>query len=192
MRTVIARLENLRQEIRELSAEEKNPFDLHYRIKDFDSVVEKCQRKGYELSMESIQKHILDVAGVRVITDFRDEIYTTKAAIIRQPSMTIVEETDYVQTPKVNGYQSLHLDAEMDIYFAETSKRVPVEIQIRTKAMDLWASMEHILRYKNPSPSPDVEEMFKRSAEELATFDSSAMNLRDFNDSDAAQKNSEV
>ena len=94
--------------------------------------------------------------------------------------MTVVERKDYVKNPKENGYRSLHLIVEMDIYFMETSKRIPVEIQIRTEAMDLWASQEHRLHYKNANPSPETVERFSTLAKVLADFDEQAMALRDF------------
>ena len=178
MRTVMARLENLRQET-ELS-DNRTPFDsIEWRIKTFDSVVEKCNRKGYELTMESIKKNITDIAGVRVVTPFRDDIYTVEKAIIRQPSMTVMERRDYVEQPKHNGYQSLHLIVFMEIYFMNTSKAIPVEIQIRDKAMDLWATLDHIIGYKNPNANPDNLEQFKMISEILTNFDTKAIELRD-------------
>lgn len=179
MRTVMARLENLRQET-ELS-DNRTPFDsIEWRIKTFDSVVEKCNRKGYELTMESIKKNITDIAGVRVVTPFRDDIYTVEKAIIRQPSMTVMERRDYIEQPKHNGYQSLHLIVFMEIYFMNTSKAIPVEIQIRDKAMDLWATLDHIIGYKNPNANPDNLEQFKMISEILTDFDTKAIELRDY------------
>ena len=140
MRTVMARLENLRQET-EMSGD-RSPFDsLEWRVKTFDSVIEKCNRKGYELTMDSIKNNIKDIAGVRVVTPFRDDIKIVRDAIIRQPSMTVIDERNYVENPKKNGYRSLHLIVFMEIYFMNSSKAIPVEIQIRDKAMDLWATL---------------------------------------------------
>ena len=193
MRTVMARLENLRQET-ELS-DNRTPFDsIEWRIKTFDSVVEKCNRKGYELTMESIKKNITDIAGVRVVTPFRDDIYTVEKAIIRQPSMTVMERRDYIEQPKHNGYQSLHLIVFMEIYFMNTSKAIPVEIQIRDKAMDLWATLDHIIGYKNPNANPDNLEQFKMISEILTDFDTKAIELRDYalntNNQNTDQQNS--
>ncbi|MBP5674964.1 GTP pyrophosphokinase family protein [Candidatus Saccharibacteria bacterium] len=178
MRTVMARLENLKSEM-ELSPE-RSPFkSISSRIKDFDSAVEKCKRKGLDINLESF-KNMHDIAGVRIIVPYQDDIYTVRNAVIRQPSMTVVDERDYVEKPKPNGYRSLHLIVEMEIYFMETSKRVPVEIQIRTEAMELWASQEHRLRYKNDDPSPEAVNRFSIIAQILADFDKQAMELRDF------------
>lgn len=179
LRTVMARLENLRQET-EMS-DIRSPFDsLEYRIKTFDSTIEKCNRKGYELTMDSIKTNIRDIAGVRVVTPFRDDIYTIEKAIIRQPSMTVIERRDYIEHPKYNGYQSLHLIVFMEIYFMNTSKAIPVEIQIRDKAMDLWATLDHIIGYKKPAASPENTEAFQHIAEILSDFDAKAMELRDY------------
>lgn len=194
LRTVMARLENLRQET-ELS-DTRTPFDsIEWRIKSFESVEEKCNRKCYDFTMESIKKNITDIAGIRVVTPFRDDIYTIEKAIIRQPSMTVMERRDYVAKPKHNGYQSLHLIVFMDIYFMNTSKFIPVEIQLRDKAMDLWATLDHIIGYKNPNATPDNLEQFKSISEILTDFDTKAMELRDYalgtpNPNDNMQQNS--
>ncbi|MBQ6127454.1 GTP pyrophosphokinase family protein [Candidatus Saccharibacteria bacterium] len=179
LRTVTARLENLRQET-EMNGERSLFDSIEWRIKSFDSVVEKCRRKGYDLTFESIKSNITDIVGVRVVTPFRDDIYTVEKAIIRQPSMSVMERRDYVEKPKHNGYQSLHLIVFMEIYFMNTSKAIPVEIQIRDKAMDLWATLEHIVGYKNPLASPDNLSQFKRIAEILNDFDETAMELRNY------------
>ena len=182
MRTVMARLKNLESEM-ELSPK-RNPFkSITSRIKCFESTKEKCKRKGWELNMETFRE-MHDIAGVRIITPYEDDIYVIRDAVIRQPSMTVVEERDYVAEPKPNGYRSLHLIVEMEIYFMETSKRVPVEIQIRTEAMELWASQEHRLRYKNGDPSPEAESMFLAIGQVLADFDRKAMELRNFRSSE--------
>ncbi len=181
LRTVMARLENLRQET-EMSGD-RSPFDsLEWRVKTFDSVIEKCNRKGYELTMDSIKNNIKDIAGVRVVTPFRDDIKIVRDAIIRQPSMTVIDERNYVEHPKKNGYRSLHLIVFMEIYFMNSSKAIPVEIQIRDKAMDLWATLEHIVGYKNPKASPDNLKQFKIIGEILADFDTKAIELRDYAD----------
>ncbi len=182
MRTVLARLENLKSEM-ELSPD-RNPFkSISSRIKTFDSTIEKCKRRGFDVCMETF-RDMHDIAGVRIIVPYKDDIYTVKKAVTRQPSMTVIECRDYVKDPKPNGYRSLHLIVEMEIYFMETSKRVPVEIQIRTEAMELWASQEHRLRYKNDDPSPEAVSKFAAAAQVLADFDQMAMELRDFREQD--------
>ena len=178
LRTVMARLTNLQVEMERSS--ERSPFDsIDSRIKSFDSAIDKCRRRGLPLTIESL-KSFHDIAGIRIITPFRDDIYTVAEALGHQPSMTIVEKKDYVEKPKENGYSSLHLSVLMELYFMNSSKAIPVEIQIRDKAMDLWATLEHIVKYKNPNPGPEAERQFKRIAEVLNQFDLSAMQLRDY------------
>lgn len=177
MRTVLARLENLRQEM-ELS-DENSPFmAIESRTKEFQSALDKLNRKNEPKTMESIRK-MHDIVGIRVIVPFLDDIYRVRDAIMRQPSMKVEITKDYVVQPKDTGYRSLHLLVKMQVYFMETTKEIPVEIQIRTKAMDLWASMEHLLRYKNSSPSEQADAEFARIADLLKDFDERAMKLRD-------------
>lgn len=178
MRTVLARIENLHEEM-DLS-DERNIYDIiESRIKEFESVLEKLERKGLEKNIDAIKQNIRDVAGIRIVTLFKDDIYKIRDALVKQPSMEILEERDYVAEPKKNGYRSLHLIVSMHIYFRERSISIPVEIQIRTKAMDLWASIEHHCRYKNDNPSEKAPEAFSRIAKILDEFDEEAIGLRD-------------
>ena len=141
-----------------------DPFDrIEGRIKTFDSVVKKCSRKGYPLNIEGIKKNVKDVAGIRIITIFRDEIDQVADLIAKIPGMNVVSKEDYVKNPKENGYSSLHLDVRVEIYSpGEGSKLVPIEIQIRDKSMNLWASVEHIVKYKknNLVYDPEFEEIY--------------------------------
>ncbi len=178
MRTVLARLENIKQEMENRTG--VHSYDIFHRMKPFCGVIEKCHRRGYDYTIEAIKAHVLDIAGIRVVVDFPDDIETVKRAIIRQPSMFVVEEKDYVKNPKSNGYKSLHLNVEMDIYFEETNMRPPVEIQIRDQAMDLWARLEHRIKYKKEAAAPEAIEMFKRAAEMLDRFDASVVKLRNY------------
>lgn len=178
MRTVLARIENLHEEM-ELS-DERNFYDtIESRIKNFESVMEKLERKGYEQNISSIKANMHDVAGIRIVTLFKDDIYKIRDALLKQPSMEVIEERDYIESPKKTGYRSLHLIVLMHIYFRERAVSVPVEIQIRTKAMDLWASLEHYCRYKNDNPSEKAPETFDRIAKILDEFDNEAIELRD-------------
>ena len=178
LRTVMARLTNLQVEMERST--ERSPFDgIDYRIKSFDSAIDKCRRRGLPLTIESL-KSLHDIAGIRIITPFLDDIKKVAETLGHQPSMTIVEKRDYVESPKENGYSSLHLIVLMEIYFMNSSKAIPVEIQIRDKAMDLWATLEHIVKYKNPNPGPEAERQFKEIAETLSRFDEMAIELRDY------------
>lgn len=175
------RIENARRMIT-ADPSKYDPFDrIESRIKSFDSVVKKCGRKKYDLTIEGIKKNVKDIAGIRIITIFRDEIYKVADLIAKIPGLNIVSREDYVDNPKDNGYSSLHLEVQVEIYSpGEGSKLIPIEIQIRDKAMNLWASVEHIVKYKKKDHDPKAEAYFKKMAETLKAFDEVAMNLRDY------------
>lgn len=182
LRITTARIKNI-MEAYDRSLE-RNPFDaIESRIKTFESVDEKCHRKGYDLTIDAIKKNVLDVAGIRIITPFRDDIFTVAEMLHHIPGINIDDEKDYVSNPKPNGYSSYHLHVRVEIYspLTNSSKLIPIEIQLRDKAMDMWATIEHIVRYKNDDPSPEATERFKRIADILVQFDEMAMELRDFN-----------
>lgn len=178
MRIVLARIENLRQEAEAFSVD-RSPFaSIQSRIKTFESTVDKCLNRGYACDMKAI-KELHDIAGIRIITLYKDDIYRIRDALVRQPSIEVLEERDYVANPKDNGYRSLHLIISVHVYFCESTRSVPVEVQIRTKAMDLWASVEHDIKYKNDTPSEEAPQTFARIAKILEDFDEKAMRLRD-------------
>ena len=177
LRNVLASIENLRQQMS--LGDDRNPFSIvTSRIKTFDSAIEKCERKFGDTSIERLRS-LQDIAGVRIITDFEDDIFVIHDMLTRVPTFTVIEKNDYIAEPKPNGYRSLHLIVTVNIFFEGRSCMVPVEIQIRDKAMDLWASLEHIIKYKHPNPSATVVEQFKRIADSLAKFDKDAMRIRD-------------
>ena len=171
-----------------------DPFDrIEGRIKTFDSTVKKCIRKGYVLDIEEIKKNIKDIAGIRIITIFRDEIDEVADLIAKIPGINIISREDYAKTPKENGYSSLHLSVQVEIYSPdEGSKLVPIEIQIRDKSMNLWASVEHIVKYKKNNHDPQAEAYFKKMAEILTTFDEVAMQLRDYGEVAKANESASV
>ena len=126
-----------------------NPIDtIKSRVKNVFSVIEKLDRKGFAVSMESAEENLYDVAGVRIICPYIDDIYIVADRIRRQDDLRVLLEKDYIQNPKKNGYRSLHLVVEVPVFLADSKKYVKVEIQLRTIAMDSWASLEHQLRYK--------------------------------------------
>ena len=169
-----------------------DPFDrIEGRIKTFDSTVKKFSRKysDCKLCIEEIKRNIKDVAGIRIITIFRDEIGQVVDLIAKIPGINIVSRDDYVENPKENGYSSLHLEVQVEIYSpGEGSKFVPIEIQIRDKSMNLWASVEHIVKYKKHNHDPKAEAYFKKMAEILGEFDRVAMQLRDYGEVISANK----
>ncbi|MBR1802201.1 hypothetical protein IJ768_03185 [Candidatus Saccharibacteria bacterium] len=172
-----------------------SPFDtVKSRLKTFDSALEKLDRRGWERSAAGFEK-MKDIAGIRIVTPFLRDVYeirdTLKAQIEKtkpKNAMRIVEVEDYIlDKPKPNGYRSLHILAEVKVSAAKGDKAVwvPVEIQIRTKAQDLWASIEHKLKYKNPHPSKDTEAKLAEVANYLCGFDEMIEHLRDENDEEA-------
>lgn len=128
---------------------DRNPINsIKTRLKSFQSMRDKLQRKGIDLAVNSIEENLNDVAGVRVICSFTDDVFMLAEALLKQDDITLVEAKDYINNPKPNGYRSLHLIVTVPIFLAHEKRLMKVEIQLRTIAMDSWASLEHQLRYK--------------------------------------------
>ena len=126
-----------------------NPINsIKKRLKNPEGIYNKVLKKGYEYSLENVESHIYDVAGVRVVCTFLDDVYTIANSLLAQDDIVLIEKKDYIQNPKPNGYRSLHLIVEVPIFLKDGKKMMKVEIQLRTIAMDWWASLEHQLRYK--------------------------------------------
>ena len=125
------------------------------RLKKIPSIMEKMERKGYEVSVESIEKNLDDIAGIRVVCSFEEDVYTLAEALLRQDDITLIEEKDYIKNPKPSGYRSLHLIVSVPIFLDDEKRIMKVEIQLRTIAMDCWASLEHQLRYKKNNKSTE-------------------------------------
>ena len=122
---------------------------IEYRIKTLDSIIDKLKRRDLDVTIDNIYKHITDVAGIRVICNYLDDIYYLRSLLTRSESFKVLKEVDYIQEPKDTGYRSLHLIVEVPFVISEGTLKLPVEIQLRTIAMDMWASLEHELRYKS-------------------------------------------
>ncbi len=128
---------------------DRNPISsIKTRLKSAESMHEKLQKRGLPLSVSSIEENLADVAGVRVICSFPKDVYTIAESLLKQDDICLVEEKDYIKNPKPNGYRSLHLIVTVPIFLAHEKRLMKVEIQLRTIAMDSWASLEHQLRYK--------------------------------------------
>lgn len=134
----------------ELSLEgEANPIDaIESRLKSPESIIEKVDRKGIDFSVEAIEEHIDDIAGIRVICSFESDVYLIAEALLRQTDVQLIERIDYIANPKPSGYRSLHLVISIPIFLYDEKKIMKVEVQLRTMAMDMWASLEHKLAYK--------------------------------------------
>ena len=128
---------------------DRNPINsIKSRLKSFGSMRDKLLRKGLTLTVDNIEECLNDVAGVRVICSFTDDVFMLAEALLNQDDITLVEAKDYINNPKPNGYRSLHLIVTVPIFLAHEKRLMKVEIQLRTIAMDSWASLEHQLRYK--------------------------------------------
>ena len=127
--------------------------------------MEKLQRKGYPLTARSARQHLMDIAGVRVVCNYVNDIYALAELLSMRGDFKTVKVKDYIKNPKPSGYRSLHMIVMVPVYLSTSRREVPVEIQIRTIAMDFWASLEHQLKYKATSEVPDS---LKQELQELA------------------------
>ena len=128
---------------------DRNPINgMKTRLKSLFSIREKLEGKGLELSVRAIEENINDIAGVRVICSFTDDVYMLRDALLKQDDIKLICEKDYIKNPKPNGYRSLHLIVSVPIFLSHEKRSMKVEIQLRTISMDSWASLEHQLRYK--------------------------------------------
>ena len=158
---------------------DRNPFEsISCRIKTPKSIVEKLQRKGYPLTVDSIEQNLNDVAGIRVICSFRDDIYTLSKRLCSQDDIRVIEIKDYIKSPKPNGYRSLHLILEVPIFLLDEKKYMRVEVQFRTIAMDFWASLEHKVKYKKDILNSDeISFELKKCAEEISRIDTKMQDI---------------
>ncbi len=128
---------------------DRNPIEtIKSRLKSPESIIDKVNRKKLPMTVESIEKNINDIAGIRVICSFQSDIYMLAEAFLKQDDITLVEKKDYIQAPKSNGYRSLHLIVEIPIFLRDEKRIMKVEVQFRTISMDWWASLEHKICYK--------------------------------------------
>lgn len=133
-----------------------NPIHhMEYRLKSVNSILGKLEKRGLEVSLDSIVTNLTDIAGVRIICNYVSDVYKIADLLIKQSDIKLIAKKDYIKHPKENGYRSLHLVVEVPIFLAEKVQPTTVEIQIRTIAMDFWASLEHHLRYKADNEVPD-------------------------------------
>lgn len=127
----------------------RNPIHhIESRIKTPTSILEKLQRYGKEPTLENAERYIMDIAGIRIICSYIHDVYNLLELLERQDDLTIVTIKDYIADPKPNGYRSLHAIVRIPVYFLDKKELIPVEVQLRTVAMDFWASLEHDLKYK--------------------------------------------
>ncbi len=158
----------------------RNPIEsIKTRLKSPHSIVEKMQRKGWELTPENIEKYLSDVAGVRVICSFLEDIYSLATVLTRQDDIVVVEIKDYIASPKPNGYRSLHLILGIPIFLSGGKKHMRAEVQFRTIAMDFWASLEHKMKYKQDIENAEaVAKELKSCADAICHVDRRMQDIR--------------
>ncbi len=154
IREVRTKLEVLNDELSIRNS--RNPIEfIESRIKRPLSIVDKLKRYGEPVNVESIERSLNDVAGIRVICPFIDDIYSVADMLLSQDDITLIKKKDYIENPKPNGYRSLHRILEVPVFFSNQKKPMRVEVQIRTIAMDFWSSVDHQLKYKHDVPNAD-------------------------------------
>ena len=161
-----------------LDSEFKTKYDhnpIHHledRVKSPQSILEKLNRKGLPFSCDTAKRELNDIGGVRVVCNYIDDIYTVADLLTSQDDVKLIKRKDYIKNPKPNGYRSLHLVIETPVYLSEKKELVHVEVQIRTIAMNFWATLEHDLKYKTDSVvSAELAEQLKNCAETIADTD---------------------
>lgn len=153
---------------------DRNPIEsIKTRLKSAESIVEKLKKKDFIPNVHTIEENLADVAGVRVICSFVTDIYTIADCLLKQDDIKLIQKRDYIKSPKENGYRSLHLIVEVPIFLRQEKRYMKVEIQLRTIAMDFWASLEHKVRYKKGLPKELENEIFA----ELASCATASANL---------------
>ena len=168
------KLEILNEEFK--AKAKRNPIEyIKSRVKSIDSIVEKLQRKNLPLTSASAQENLMDIAGVRVICAFVDDIYRVARMFEQQDDITIICVKDYIRNPKPNGYRSYHVVVEVPVFFSTHVEPVRVEVQIRTIAMDFWATLEHDLYYKEKDVnSEELYSRLKKCADTITETDGDA------------------
>ena len=164
----------------------RNPFEsIKSRLKTPESIYEKLERKGHPITVDNIREHLTDVAGLRVICSFPDDIYRLADLVIRQDDILLLRKKDYIQNPKDNGYRSLHLILSVPIFLSNEKKYMKAEVQFRTIAMDFWASLEHKLKYKkNVKNATQIVAQLKACADSIEMLDYQMQDLRNKIDMD--------
>lgn len=156
-----------------------NPIHhMECRLKTPRSMIEKLRKYGLPIDIALAREHLLDIAGVRVICNYIDDVYTIERLLLKQSDMRLIKRRDYIAQPKPNGYRSLHIVMSVPVFLSDTREGVPVEIQIRTIAMDMWASLEHKLRYKNRAAEfAAYTEQLQQCASQLAAIDQTMQSI---------------
>ncbi len=179
IREVRTKLEVLNDELAVRSPH--NPIEMiKSRVKKPVSIAGKLKRRGYEMSVDSIRRNLNDVAGIRVICAFIDDIYKIAGMLSSQDDITVIQVKDYIRHPKANGYRSYHMIVEIPVFFSDEKVPMRVEVQIRTIAMDFWASLEHQMKYKQDIEG--AEEIVERLAQIAGQINRTDMEMQEIRD----------
>lgn len=179
IREVTTKLEVLNDELSLYG--NRNPIeDIQSRIKTPMSIAEKLKKMGKRGSVDEIMENLNDVAGIRVVCPFIQDIYRVADMLTRQDDITVIKVKDYIKYPKQNGYRSYHLIVEVPVFFSDVTQPMRVEVQIRTVAMNFWASLEHQIRYKKDiEDTEDISRELKECADTIAVTDEKMQRLKD-------------
>ncbi len=179
LKKVNTKLEILNDEFRHVH--KYNPIEyFKSRIKTPESIVKKLKRGGYESTIANMVKYVNDIAGIRLVCSFTSDIYRLAEMIRRQNDLTVVTVKDYIKTPKESGYKSYHMLVTVPIFLSEGVVDTKVEIQIRTIAMDFWASLEHKIYYKFEGNAPDyISKELRDCASMVSMLDAKMLRLNE-------------
>lgn len=164
----------------------RNPIEsIKTRLKSPMSIVQKLRRSGHALTLENMETKLSDIAGIRVICSFQEDIYHLADMLSRQDDISVVQVKDYIKNPKPNGYRSLHLIVETPIYLSTEKLYLRAEVQFRTIAMDFWASLDHKLKYKKDVPNADyIVDELRKCADAISDIDERMQQIRAMIDAD--------
>lgn len=178
IREVRTKLEVLNDELS--IRHKRNPINhIASRIKRPLSIIQKLKRYDAPFTVEAVEANLNDVAGIRVICSFIDDIYAVADMLLKQDDITLIRRKDYIQNPKPNGYRSLHLIVEIPVFFSEQKRNLRVEVQIRTIAMDFWANVDHQLKYKQDVENPEkISAQLKECADIIAQTDARMLAIK--------------
>lgn len=178
MSNLMTRLETLNKDYR-IKYQNYPIHNMQKRIKSKKSIEEKLRKKGYEVSAEEARERLTDIAGIRIICYFIEDIYAVIDLIKRQSDILVIKEKDYIKEPKENGYRSYHVILGMPVYHTDGMEYYPVEIQVRTMTMDLWASMEHRICYKKKEKIESRSQQFKDFAGQLLDMEETLYQMKE-------------
>ena len=177
IREITSRLEVLQSEF-QYNGKHNPIHHIESRVKTLASIVKKLENMNIPASIINAKKTLRDIAGVRVVCCYVDDIYRIAELLLSQDDVSLVEKKDYIKQPKANGYRSLHIVVDLPVYLSEGKVFIPVEIQIRTVAMDFWAALEHGIRYKSPAEVPAfINDDLRACADIIAATDDRMLEL---------------